>query len=145
VPAGAFAVHGGGLAAGCAARPHGAARRHLTIRLRALDAAGNVVAERNEVLQRTILWRPFIVDLSDGRLVPGAPRRYTLDVPPGAQAVEAQVRYHLLAESRRKRIGYQPAGPISYPIFEERRDLALRPSASPTPRPPGAATTGDRP
>ncbi len=105
--------------------PTGTPDRHLTIRLRALDASGRVLRETTETLERTILWRPFIVDLWDTRLARGAPRRYTLDVPARAETIEAQVRYHLLAESRRKRIGYQPAEPISYIVFDQRRSIGL--------------------
>lgn len=103
--------------------PTGTPDRHLTVNLRALDADGRVLRETADTLERTILWRPFIVDLWDTRLARGAPRRFTLELPAGAATIEAQVRYHLLAESRRKRIGYQPAEPISYPVFEERRSI----------------------
>jgi hypothetical protein len=82
-----------------------------------------VLRETTDTLARTILWRPFIVDLWDTRLAWGEPRRYALDVPARAATVEAQVRYHLLAESRRKRIGYQPTEPITHVVFEQRRDL----------------------
>lgn len=103
--------------------PTGTPDRHLTVRLRALDAGGQVLRETTDTLERTILWRPFIVDLWDTRLAWGARRRYTLDVPSGAQTIEAQVRYHLLAESRRKRIGYEPVEPISHIVFDQRRNI----------------------
>ena len=101
--------------------PTGTPDRHLTVRLRAFDAGGRVLREKAETLERTILWRPFIVDLWDTRLPWGEQRRYTLDVPAETHTIEAQVRYHLLAESRRKRIAYEPAEPISYIVFEESR------------------------
>jgi hypothetical protein len=90
-----------------------------------------VLGEATDTLERTIMWRPFIVDLWDTRLVRGEPRRYTLELSAEARAVEAEVRYHLLAESRRKRIGYQPTEPISYVIFEQRRGIepARRPAS----------------
>ena len=103
--------------------PTGTPDRHLTVRLRALDAGGRVVRETSDTLERVIMWRPFIVDLWDTRLPYRAPRRYALDLPLEARTIEAQVRYHLLAESRRKRIGYQPAEPISYVIFDQRRSI----------------------
>ncbi len=103
--------------------PTGTPDRHLTVRLRAVDAGGAVLAESNETLERLVMWRPFIVDLRDTRLVRGTPRRYDLELPPGTRAVEAAVRYHLLAESRRARIDYHPAEPISYPVFEQRIPL----------------------
>jgi len=105
--------------------PTGTPDRHLTVRLRALDAGGRVLRETTDTLERTILWRPFIVDLWDTRLAWGERRRYTLDVPARAATIEAQVRYHLLAESRRKRIGYEPTAPISYVVFDQRRDIGL--------------------
>ena len=103
--------------------PTGTPDRHLTVRLRAIDAGGRVLRETTDTLERSILWRPFIVDLRDTRLARGAPRRYALDVPADAQAIEAEVSYHLLAESRRKRIGYEPAEPISYSVFKQRRSI----------------------
>jgi len=101
--------------------PTGTPDRHLTVRLRALDASGRVLRETTDTLERTILWRPFIVDLWDTRLAWGERKRYTLDLPAGVHTIEAQVRYHLLAESRRKRIGYEPTEPISYLVFDQRR------------------------
>lgn len=77
----------------------------------------------NATFDRLIMWRPFIVDLRDTRLVRGAPRRCELRLPAETRSVEALVRYHLLAESRRQRIGYRPAEPISYPVFERRIPL----------------------
>jgi len=103
--------------------PTGTPDRHLTVRLRALDASGRVLRETSDTLERSILWRPFIVDLRDTRLARGAPRRFTLDIPAETQAIHAEVRYHLLAESRRKRIGYEPAGPVSYVVFDQRRNI----------------------
>lgn len=103
--------------------PTGTPDRHLTVRLRALDASGRVLRETNGTLARTILWRPFIVDLRDSRLAWGERRRYVLEVPSGAASIEAQVRYHLLAESRRKRIGYEPTEPIAHIVFDQRRNI----------------------
>ena len=103
--------------------PTGTPDRHLTVRLRALAADGRVLRELTDTLERTILWRPFIVDLRDTRLPHDASRRFTLEVTADTHAVEAQVRYHLLAEARRKRIGYEPGEPISYVIFDQRRRL----------------------
>jgi hypothetical protein len=112
--------------------PTGTPDRHLTVRLRALDARGRVLAETSATLERTILWRPFIVDLWDSRLPRGAPRRYSLGLPADARTVEAQVRYHLLGEARRRRIGYRPDEPLSYLVFEQR--LTLEPRGLPAAR-----------
>ena len=78
-----------------------------------------------QTIQRTLMWRPFIVDLWDTRLARWQPRRYELEVAgdSGAVSVEAEIRYHLLAESRRKRIGYVNGAPISYTVFRERIPL----------------------
>lgn len=105
--------------------PTGTPDRHLTLHLRAHAADGRVLREKTRKLRRVIMWRPFIVDLWDTRLPYGATQRLTLDVPAGTHEVEALVSYHLLGESRRKRIGYEPHTPISYIIFEQRRTLGV--------------------
>jgi hypothetical protein len=105
--------------------PTGTPDRHLTVHLRLLDERGGVRDEQMQTIQRTVMWRPFIVDLWDTRLARWQPRRYELEVPgdSGAVSVEAEIRYHLLAESRRKRIGYVNGAPISYTVFRERIPL----------------------
>ncbi len=103
--------------------PTGTPDRHLSVMLRAFDAAGRPLREERVVLRRSVMWRPFIADLWDTRLSRGEPRRYTLDLPAETRTVEAEVRYHLLEESRRRRIGYENKEPISYPLFQERREL----------------------
>jgi hypothetical protein len=105
--------------------PTGTPDRHLTVNLRVLDKAGHVIDEQTHTIRRTIMWRPFIVDLKDNRLVRWQPRRYALEVPDdrGAVAVEAEIRYHLLTESRRRRIGYENEAPIDYAVFRKRIPL----------------------
>jgi len=103
--------------------PTGTPDRHLTVRFRVLDAGGLVIREKTHTLERTVMWRPFIVDLWDTRLPRGAPRHYRLALPSNARTVEAQVRYYLLAESRRKRIGYAPDEPIFFVVFDKRLDI----------------------
>ena len=106
--------------------PTGTPDRHLTVRLRLLDAQGDVLEERSAKLMRTILWRPFIVDLWDTRLPRGKPRSYELtfsDDGRGAR-VEALVRYHLLEERRRRRIDYANEEPIAYDVFRSVLELA---------------------
>jgi hypothetical protein len=104
--------------------PTGTPDRHLSVSLRALDARGRVLARIDDTLERTVVWRPFIVDLWDSRLPRGAPRRYELTLPAATRTVEAQVRYHLLGEARRKRIGYRPDAPLAFPIFDQRLAIA---------------------
>jgi hypothetical protein len=96
----------------------------LTVQLRVLDLEDNILNEELHTLKRTVMWRPFIVDLWDTRLPPGESRQYTIDIPfPGNKSavfVEAEVHYHLLNEARRKRIGYQNKEPIHYPVFQQK-------------------------
>ncbi len=109
--------------------PTGTPDRHLTVALRFLAADGGTLKETTHVLKRTVMWRPFIVDLWDTRLPRDEPRVYTLAYPrdgrPRATAVEAVVRYHLLEEKRRQRIGYENREPIAYDLFRQR--VALPP------------------
>ena len=67
-------------------------------------------------------------DRWDTRLPRGQPRSFTLSVPADSKqkpaAVEAIVRYHLLDERRRKRIGYENRDPIAYEVFRGRISLA---------------------
>jgi hypothetical protein len=106
--------------------PTGTPDRHLLLRLRLLDG-GNVLAEREEKLARTVMWRPFIVDLWDTRLPRGRPHAIDLEVPAAAtstaRVIEATVGYFLLDDKRRRRIGYQDAAAIGYEVF--RRVIAL--------------------
>jgi len=101
--------------------PTGTPDRHLTVHLRLLDKQDNVLDEQIHTIKRTVLWRPFIIDLSDNRLIRWRPQRYELEVPRDSQAVkvEAEIRYHLLAEERRKRINYKNETPINYEVFNK--------------------------
>ncbi len=107
--------------------PTGTPDRYLSVDLRVLDSAGRMLMEQTHTIKRTIMWRPFIIDLWDTRLPRWQPRRYTLSVPERGEqppaAVEAIVRYHLLNERRRKRISYENREPIVYEVF--RHKLAL--------------------
>ena len=104
--------------------PTGTPDRHLTVRLQLLDADGRVIKEEKGLIKRTILWRPFIVDLRDTRLPRGEPRSFTVDyavsTAPKPATVEAVVRYYLVDEKRRRRIGYESAEPLSYEVFGRR-------------------------
>lgn len=103
--------------------PTGTPDRHLSVSLRLLDKDGHSIYEQNQILKRTIMWRPFIIDLSDTRLPLGEPRQFILEYVESddlkAQTVEAVVRYHLLEEKRRKLIGYQNKEPIAYEVFRK--------------------------
>ena len=104
--------------------PTGTPDRHLTVDLRLLDSEGRVLKEQNHSLKRTVIWRPFIIDLWDTRLPRWQPRSYELSIPANSRqtpaAVEAIVRYHLLDEKRRKRIGYENQEPIAYEVFRQK-------------------------
>lgn len=107
--------------------PTGTPDRHLVVSLRLVDQGGRVLQEDTRVLKRTILWRPFIVELWDTRLPRGQPREFRFAFAPAghpsATAVEAQVRYGLLEEARRRRIGYENREPVAYDLF--RGSIAL--------------------
>lgn len=101
--------------------PTGTPDRHLTIKLMVLDKQNKILNEDIHIIRRTVMWRPFIVDLKDTRLRRGQPRSYKIEIPESSKAakLEAEVRYHLLDEKRRKRIGYENTSPISYELFRE--------------------------
>jgi len=101
--------------------PTGTPDRHLSVHLRLLDERGHVLDEQNHTIKRTVMWRPFIVDLWDTRLPRWQPRQYDLQVPENSEAVkvEAVIKYHLLNEARRKRISYENKTPINYEIFRK--------------------------
>ena len=105
--------------------PTGTPDRHIAISFRALDKNGGVIDEQIELLERVILWRPFIVDLWDTRLKYNETRSYefTLDQKQDAAALEVSVEYGLLHEKRRKRIGYENSEPIKYNLFYKKIDL----------------------
>lgn len=107
--------------------PTGTPDRHLTVYFSLTAPSGTVIKEKIYKLKRTIMWRPFIIDLWDTRLVKNVPRELTFSwkknaIPSGGK-LAITVRYHLLDESRRKRIGYQNSTPISYPVFQ--KDIML--------------------
>jgi len=115
------------------ALPTGTPDRHLTATFRLLDRAGREVGEQSHRLRRAILWRPFIVDLWDTRLVRDRPRTFVFRVPATSSnppaTLEVVVRYHLLDERRRLRIGYANRAPIAYDLFRRRIDLGAGPPA----------------
>jgi hypothetical protein len=108
--------------------PTGTPDRHLTLELRLLDGDGNLLKEKIHVMKRYILWRPVIVDLKDTRLAYGEPRTFEFSFKPDRgnppSVLEVTVRYHLLDEKRRERIGYENKEPIAYPIYRE--EVAVR-------------------
>ena len=57
----------------------------------------------------------------------GEQRDYMLEIDNTRDVayVEAEVRYHLLDEARRRRIGYDNQSPIQYPVFQQQLPIAL--------------------
>jgi hypothetical protein len=103
--------------------PTGTPDRHLTLELKLLDKEGIVINEKMFKMKRHILWRPFIVDLYDTRLPYNMPKTFIYEFmrsrnnPPSM--LDVTVRYHLLDEKQRMKIGYKNKEPIAYPIYRE--------------------------
>jgi len=114
--------------------PTGTPDRYLSIALRLLDKDGKDLKQEQSVLRRTVMWRPFIVDLRDTRLAPHEPRTFTLTYSaaryPGAEAIEAVVQYHLVDEARRRRIDYRNTEPVDFEIYHKRLPLGGAEDAS---------------
>ena len=108
--------------------PTGTPDRHLTVQFRLFDRGGKVLKEQRHTLKRTILWRPLIVELWDTRLPYKQPRTYQFDFSgaerPAPASLEIVVRYHLLDEARRRRIGYENQEPISYEVYRKTLPLS---------------------
>lgn len=102
--------------------PTGTPDRHFTATLRSLDNNGNIIDEQEYTLKRTVMWRPFIIDLWDTRLPRWQPRQYELEIVNDSKAVEieAEIRYHLVDDKRRKRIEYKNKTPINYEVFRKK-------------------------
>lgn len=102
--------------------PTGTPDRYLTVQLSVLDINNNVLNNKTGTIKRTVMWRPFIMDLWDTRLPRWQPRNYEIEISDinKAVSVEAVVRYHLLDENRRKRINYKNKTPITYDVFSQK-------------------------
>ena len=74
--------------------PTGVPDRHLTVEFRLLGEDGRLLEERTHRLKRTIMWRPFIVDLWDTRLPSGARRAYTFAVDMAADPGAGLAGHH---------------------------------------------------
>ena len=107
--------------------PTGTPDRHLEVSFRLYDSGGKLIREKIDFLERTILWRPFIIDLWDTRLKYNETRSYSFsfstESSPKPALLVTEVRYGLLHESRRKLIGYKNKNPIKYSIFLEKIKL----------------------
>jgi hypothetical protein len=107
--------------------PSGTPDRHLTVEFVIRAGNGAILQAKTHKLKRTIIWRPFIVDLWDTRLPKNKPRIYNFNWArthsEREATLEITVRYHLLDEARKKRIGYQNSEPIAYQLFQEKYNL----------------------
>ncbi|MBF0426570.1 MAG: hypothetical protein HQL66_12215 [Magnetococcales bacterium] len=109
--------------------PTGTLDRHLTLEFRLRDDQNIVTHEKIHRIQRTVLGRSFVLDFWDRRLAAREPRAFVYELPKGdvlprPAFLEVTIRYHLLDEKRRKRIGYENTTPLSYAIYHERFDLS---------------------
>lgn len=103
--------------------PTGIPDRQLSVEFRMLDSNEKIISTKEEIIKRTIIWRPFVFDWSDNRLARWQPRTFRFIVPKRYServvAVEVIVRYHLLPEERRKRIGYNNKTPIFHELYRK--------------------------
>jgi hypothetical protein len=107
--------------------PTGTPDRHLTLELKLLDKKGKTIKEKVFKMKRYILWRPFIVDLYDTRLPYEVPKTFVFkfrqDKNNPSSILDVKVRYHLLDEKQRKKIGYKNKEPIQYIIYSKKINL----------------------
>jgi len=104
--------------------PTGTPDRHLKISFRLLNEDGIVIKEKDNFIQRWIIWRPFVFDLYDNRIPHKKRASYSFKFK-SKQGVylEAEVLYGLLRESRRKKIGYENQEPITHRLFYKKIKL----------------------
>ena len=104
--------------------PTGTPDRHLTLELKLLNNEGKVIKEKNYMMKRYIMWRPVIIDIKDTRLPFNETRSFVFEFKRESVnqplILDIAVRYHLLDEKQRKKIGYENTEPIAYPIYNER-------------------------
>jgi hypothetical protein len=104
--------------------PTGTPDRHLTLELKLLNKEGKVIKEKNHTMKRYIIWRPVVIDIKDTRLPFNEPRSFAFEVKPESEnppsILDVTVRYHLLDEKQREKIGYENNEPIAYPIYNKR-------------------------
>ncbi|MFV1998373.1 MAG: multiheme c-type cytochrome, partial [Acidiferrobacterales bacterium] len=60
--------------------PTGTPDRHFIVTIRALNKNGEIIRKQEQVIKRTLMWRPFIIDLKDNRLAPGKSRSYKFEL-----------------------------------------------------------------
>jgi Cytochrome c554 and c-prime len=107
--------------------PTGTPDRHLTLELRLLNKEEKTLKEKKYKMKRYIMWRPVIADIKDTRLPFNEPRNFVFEFKPDSEnqpsVIDVTVRYHLLDEKQRKKIGYENKEPIAYPIYNKRITL----------------------
>jgi len=108
--------------------PTGTPDRHLTLEIRLLDQKDRVIKEKTYRMKRYFLWRPLIIEYKDTRLPYRLPKTFTFKFRPDPEnppsKLDVTVRYHLLDEARREKIGYENREPIAYPIYRKMIQLS---------------------
>ena len=107
--------------------PTGTPDRHITVSFKTLSKDKKIILEKKTFkLIRRILWRPFIIELGDTRLKAKETRSFPFKLKRDDKTgyLQVTVKYHLLDEKRRKRIGYQNTEPIDFEIFFDQIDLS---------------------
>lgn len=104
--------------------PTGTPDRYLTLEFRLFDKEKKIIKEKIYKMKRYIMWRPVIVDIKDTRLPYNEPRSFIFEFKSDGKnkpsVIDVTVRYHLLDEKQRKKIGYENKEPIAYPIYNEK-------------------------
>ncbi len=110
--------------------PTGSPDRLLEISFLLKDGAGQIVKESKNYIHRVMIWRPFIIDIWDTRLKfkESADYYFSFPAPTGKSEylLSVVVRYGLLHENRRVKIGYENEEPVLHTLFE--KEVVVAPS-----------------
>lgn len=106
--------------------PTGDPDRFFTVEFELKDAQGKVLKQQSHTMSRWIIWKPFIVEVYENRLVPLASRDYTFSfrVPqqPEGLTLTTRIRYHILTDKQYEKLKtkYGLAGEVPYrfTVFE---------------------------
>ncbi len=110
--------------------PSGDPDRRLRIVLEAIGGDGKVVASKDWLLGRTLLWWPLIVELADERIAPRSNVVFDLAYSKAVTGVMARVEYQIVSARQHKGLveKYQlPAStPRKYTVFESFVDVGQK-------------------
>ena len=106
--------------------PTGDPDRFFTVEFELKDAQGKVLKQQSHTMSRWIIWKPFIVEVYENRLVPLASRDYSFRfrVPrqPEGLTLTTRIRYHILTDKQYEKLKtkYGLAGEVPYrfTVFE---------------------------